>query len=196
MLKVAKRKARRSGVLRKVKRFVEGSVEDLSMFNNEAFDSVLCLGGPLSHLLKPQQREDAAREIVRVAKPAAPIFVSVIGRVGLLKTLLMRFQQDIPYAKYQWKTGNYIPGLQGKGFTAAHWFLPEELRELFEKQNVEILEMAGLEGLSSHNEKETIRLFKDKEKWKMWMELLLETCTHPSIVGGCEHFLLVCRKHR
>jgi len=54
--------------------------------------------------------------------------------------------------------------LQGKGFTAAHWFLPEELRKLFEKQGVETLEMAGLEGLSSHHRKETNRLYKDQEK--------------------------------
>jgi hypothetical protein len=42
--------------------------------------------------------------------------------------------------------------------------LPEELRELFEKQGVETLEMAGLEGLSSHHRKETNRLYKDQEK--------------------------------
>jgi len=64
-----------------------------------------------------------------------------------------------------------------------------------EKLKVEILEMAGLEGLSSHHRKETNRLYKDQEKWKMWIEILLKTCTHPSVVGSSEHFLLVCRKH-
>jgi len=52
----------------------------------------------------------------------------------------------------------------------------------------------GLEGLSSHHRKETNRLYKDQEKWKMWVEILLKTCTHPSVVGSSEHFLLVCRK--
>jgi hypothetical protein len=85
-------------------------------------------------------------------------------------------------------------GLLGESFTAAHWFLPEELRELFEKQNVDVLEMAGLEGLSSYHEKETNRLYRDQEKWKMWLEILLKTCTHPSVTGSAEHFLLVCRK--
>jgi hypothetical protein len=76
----------------------------------------------------------------------------------------------------------------------AHWFMPEELCELFEKQDAKILEMAGLEGLSSHHRKETNRLHKDQEKWKMWFEILLKTCAHPSVVGSSEHFLLVCRK--
>jgi len=54
--------------------------------------------------------------------------------------------------------------------------------------------MARLEGLSSHHRKETNKLYKDQEKWEMWMEILLKTCTHPSVVGSSEHFLLVCRK--
>jgi hypothetical protein len=52
----------------------------------------------------------------------------------------------------------------------------------------------GLEGLS-HHEKETNKLYKDQEKWKTWIEILLNTCTHPSIIGSCEHFLIICRKN-
>jgi ubiquinone/menaquinone biosynthesis C-methylase UbiE len=194
MLRFARRKIKRAKVLRRVKQFVEGSVEDLSMFADESFDAVLCLGAPLCHLLDLKQREKAAAELVRVAKSGAPVFVSVISRIGLLKTLLIRFQHEMQYAKHHWEVGNYIPGLQGEGFTAAHWFLPEELSDLFKKQNVQILEMAGLEGLSSHHERETNKLYKDQEKWKMWAEILLKTCTQPSVVGSSEHFLLVCRK--
>jgi SAM-dependent methyltransferase len=194
MLKLARRKIKKAEVAEKVRQFAEGSIEDLALFDGETFDAVLCLGGPLCHLLDVKQREKAASELVRVAKKDAPIFVSVIGRIGLIKSMLTRFQNEMTHAKHHWETGNYIPGLYGDGFTAAHWFLPEELKELFEKRNVEVLEMAGLEGLSSHFEKETNKLYKDQEKWNMWFELLLETCTHPSVVGGCEHFLLVCRK--
>jgi hypothetical protein len=38
------------------------------------------------------------------------------------------------YARHHWKTGDYVPGLYGEGFTAAHWFLPKSyassLREM------------------------------------------------------------------
>jgi len=195
MLKLAERKIRRACVKRRVKQIVEGSVEDLSMFSDETFDAVLCLGAPLGHILNQQGREKAAKELVRVAKKDAPLFVSVIGRLGLLKTLLIRFQDDIHQARNQLEVGDYVPGVHGEGFTAAHWFLPEELRDLFEVQGVKVLEMAGLEGLSSHHPKETNRLYKDDEKWKMWMEILLKTCTHPAVVGCSEHFLLVGKKN-
>jgi ubiquinone/menaquinone biosynthesis C-methylase UbiE len=194
MLETAKRKMKQAGVLGKMSQFVQGSIEDLSVFSDEAFDAVLCLGGPLNHLLESRQREKAAKELVRVARKNAPIFVSVISRLGVLKTILIRIQREMPYAKHHLVVGDYVPGQQGEGFTAAHWFLPEEFCELFEKQDLEILEMADLEGLSSHHRRETNRLYKDQEKWKMWMDILLKTCTHPSVIGSSEHFLLVCRK--
>ena len=194
MLRLAKRNVKHAGVPGRVEQFIEGSVDDLSMFSDKAFDAILCLGGPLCHLLRAEQREEAASELVRVAKNQAPIFVSIISRIGLLRTLLIEFQHEIQYAKHHWEVGDYIQGMQGTGFTAAHWFLPEELRELFERQGAETLEMVGLEGVSSHHEKATNKLFKDQEKWRMWIEVLLETCTHPAVVGSSEHFLLVCRR--
>lgn len=194
MLKMAQQKIRRAGAKKRVKQIVEGSIEDLSMFNDETFDAVLCLGAPLCHILNPQQREKAVKELLRVARKEAPIFASVISRLGLLKTLLIEFQHEIHYAKHHLEVGDYVPGVHGEGFTAAHWFQPEELRHLFEAQDVKVLEMAGLEGLSSHHEKETNRLHKDEEKWKIWMEITLKTCTHPAVIGSSEHFLLVGKK--
>ena len=194
MLEIARRKMKRAGVLRKARQFVQGSVEDLSTFPEGCFDAVLCLGGPLNHLLEAKRREKAAEELTRVAKKKAPIFVSVISRIGLLKTILINFPQEMQYAKHHLEVGDYIPGLQGQGFTAAHWFLPEELRKLFERHGVEVLEMAGLEGLSSHQPKKTNKLYKDQERWRMWLEILLSTCTHPSVAGSSEHFLLIGKK--
>jgi len=52
----------------------EGSITDLSRFPDQVFDGVLCLGGPLSHLLGPDDRQRALRELRRVARPGAPLF--------------------------------------------------------------------------------------------------------------------------
>ncbi len=194
ILELAKENIKQAGVENRVKEIVLGSVVDLSMFEDEFFDAVLCLGGVLSHVLNKDLREKAARELVRVAKKDAPIFVSVISRFGVLKTILIEFPESIKHCKHHLEVGDYIPGIYGNGFTAAHWFLPEELRELFEKQGVKILEMAALEGLSSHHKEETNRLAKDPEKWKIWIEIILKTCSHPSIIGTSEHFLLVGKK--
>ena len=94
-----------------------------------------------------------------------------------------------------WEIGDYMPGVQGEGFTAAHWFLPEELQNLFESKGAKTVTLAGLESLSSHHRKETNKLHRNSERWRMWTEILLKTCTHPSVVGVSEHFMLVCKKH-
>jgi SAM-dependent methyltransferase len=194
MLETARRKIKRASVQRRVKQVLEGSIVDLPMFADETFDGVLCLGGPLSHILLENEHKKAVKELVRVAKKNTPIFASVISRIGLLETLLVRLQHELCYAKGHWKTGNYIPGVNGDGFTAAHWFLPEELEVLFKDQGVEVLEMVGLEGLSSHHSRAVNKLSKDKEKWNIWLKVLLSTCTHPAVVGCSEHFLLIGRR--
>jgi SAM-dependent methyltransferase len=198
MLEIAERKIKKERVEHRVKQIIEGSITNLSMFDDETFDGVLCLGGPLSHLLDSRLRETAAKELVRVAKRGAPIFVAVIGRLGLLKTILAEFPDEIRDCQHYLEVGDYIPGVlprkEVKGFTAAHWFMPEELRELFENLNVETLDLVGLEGLSSHLRRETNRLYREKEKWNMWVDIILKTCNHPSIVGTAEHILYIGKK--
>ena len=80
------------------------------------------------------------------------------------------------------------------GFTACHFFLPEELREAFTNKGVSILEMAGLEGLGSNHRRKVNILAKVPVRWKIWQETHLQTCTHPVVVGASEHMLIVCRK--
>jgi len=198
LLRIAKRQIQKANVQSHVKRIMEGSITDLSRFSEETFDAVLCLGGPLNHILNAGQRAKAVAELVRVAKRGSPLFISVISRLGLIRTILVEFPDEIQDCKHHLESGDYIPHVlprrQVKGFTAAHWFLPEELLDLCRNNGVEVLEMAALEGLSSYHRKETNRLAKDTGKWRMWIEVLRGTCDEPSIIGSSEHFLLIGRK--
>ena len=64
MLKTAKREIKKAKVQTRVKQLLEGSIDDLSKFGDDTFDAVLCLGGPLNHLLNIKQRVKAASELV------------------------------------------------------------------------------------------------------------------------------------
>jgi len=198
LLEIAGEEIERAGVRERVKCIMEGTIVDLSAFDDETFDAVLCLGGPMNHILDAGQREKAAQELVRVAKKDSPLFVSVISRFGLLRTIMLEFPDEIQDCRHHWETGDYIPGVLPRaevtGFTASHWFLPEELRDLFERYGVEALDMAALEGLSSHHHEEVNKLSENEERWQMWIDVLLRTCNHPSVVGISEHILLVGRK--
>lgn len=192
-LEFARKQIKKGKLQNKVREVVGGSIVDLSRFADNTFDAVICLGGPLSHVLDRKERNMAISELIRVAKKGAPIFVSVIGRLSLLRCALKLFPHEIGlprFNKYCDKgdyAGNYA-------FTACHFFLPEELRELFVKKKVKILEMVGLEGIGSHFPEKINLLAKNKKRWKAWLETHYKTCTHPAVVGISEHMLIISKK--
>ena len=192
-LEFARRQLKRTKLSARVSSLVEGSIVDLSQFTDGTFDAVICLGGPLSHVLDAGKRDRAISELIRVAKSGAPVFVSVIGLLSLLIVELILFQDELemPHFTQIRDTGDY----EGtRGFTACHFFLPEELQNSFHGKGVITLEMAGLEGISSHHRKQLNLLAKNEPRWKTWLETHFLTCTHPSVVGISEHMLIVCRK--
>ncbi len=198
-LELARRKIARAHVGDKVKRIVEGSITDLSAFRDEEFDAVVCLG-PLSHLVEGRDREKAANEIVRIAKDGAPLFIGVIGLYGVFRTVLQRLQHELsaPSHEEMFSTGVHRQHRdsykEARGFPDAIFWHPKDLKELFERRGVKTLEMATCEGLSSHLQGPTNRLYRDKEKWARWKDLILKTCTDPILLGMGEHFLYVGRK--
>lgn len=201
-LEIARTQIKRAHVTDRVVEVVEGSVTDLSRFRNEFFDAVLCLGGPLSHILKKTEREQAASELVRITKNKAPIFISVFNRYGLYRVLL-RSRENLADASHKemFATGIHRAHYQHPkgfrrtyGFTDAYFFLPNEVKELFENKGVKTLILATCEGLSSDLEEITSALYTDKKQWRQWLKAILQTCTDPCIIGLGTHLLYIGRK--
>jgi len=194
MLEVAEQQIRKFRVKDGVTRILQGSIDDLSMFENETFDCVVCLGGPLSHIVDQARRERAITEMKRVAKKDSNILVSVIGRFAVLVTELVRLPKEIELDIFPRirDTGDYFGGY---GFAPCHFYTPEELKKSFEKKRIRVLEMVGLEGLASGHHRETNRLARKQPKaWKEWWKTHLKTCTDQVSVGISEHFMITCRK--
>jgi len=194
-LAFARRQIKRLKLQDRVVSLVEGSIVDLSQFKDDSFDTIICLGGPLSHVVNRQQRVQAISELLRLAKADAPLFVSVMSRLSQLAVELALFQHEIemPLFKEIRDTGDYHGG---SGFTACHFFLPEELRQAFENKGAAVLEMVGLEGIGAHQSRKINQLAKNELRWKIWLETHYKTCTHPTVVGIAEHMLIVCKKDR
>lgn len=192
-LDFARRQIKRARVQANVTGVVEGSILDLSRFADATFDAVLCLGGPLSHVLAAADRRRAVAELVRVAKPDGIIAVSVMGRLSVLALELLLFPQeiDMPLHAQIRDTGDYFGG---SGFTACHFFLPEELTALFADEPVTVEALVGLEGLNSRLDKAVSRTARDPERWRRWLETHFATCTHPAVAGMSEHMLIIARK--
>ncbi len=199
-LREAEKRIRNARVKNRVKNVVQGSITDMSQFPIETFDAVVCFGA-LSHLVEKKDRDSAASELVRVAKKKAPIFISVINLYGVFRVVLQRIQHELLASSHREMFSQGVHRAEWhkdepdyQGFPDAYFFLPPELKQLFEEHGVETLEMATCEGLSSHLKEETNKIYEDSKKWKFWLKLILKTCADPAILGLGEHFLYVGRK--
>ncbi len=193
-LEFAKKQIEKERVKNKVKAILEGNIINLSRFQDNSFDAVLCLGGPLSHVKGKKQREKAISELIRVAKPNAPIFVSVFGKFGCLTLAPVGWPQEIEMTKEFRrfiKTGDdYL--WRGKYY--AHYFTIEEIEKVFSRRDFKLIKLVGLEGLATPHQKAINKLAKNKKAWKNWLEMHYKLCTHPVVVGISAHILIIGKK--
>ena len=171
---------------------VVGDIRRLDRFAAGAFDAVLCLGAPLSHIPSAGDRQTALAELVRVTKPGGIAAIAVTGWLAVLRTILMEFSYEMLLPHW--------PDLIEKGDepgpteTTWHWFRAAELRSLAETCGLKTLVMAGCQGLSTSLFEATNKLAEEPAKWEIWHKLLLDTSTDPAIVDMAEHILYIGRK--
>ena len=169
-LERAKEEFLKAGVGERVKQVVEGTITDLSRFDDNSFDAVLCLGGPLSHVCPESERAKAVSELVRVAKRDACVFVSVISKYGVLLATPEGWPQAVTHAEFERlvETGDDYEWV-GTGY--CHFFMSAELEQLFVREKVNLLRKVGLEGLNTDEETTNEFASKYPEAWKRWLEI-------------------------
>jgi SAM-dependent methyltransferase len=169
-----------------------GSITDLSRYPDGTFDAVLCLGGPLSHLIDRDDRQQAVQELTRVLAPQGTLVVSALGRLGAYRSAVQWLD---------WFDGAF-PAIPSTGttvisssFVPAYFFLPGEIEDLVAEAGLTIERRYGCQGIGAHlDETNLLQLMDDPVRWPQWQRVLLETCDHPAIVGVSSHLLVVGRK--
>ena len=193
-LEFAKKQIKKAKVQKRVKEIIEGSIVKLP-FKDNSFNAVLCLGGPLSHVKGEKNRRKVVSELIRVAKKGAPIFVSVMGKYAVLMQSLARWPNEVAMTKhfkdyatfgedYMWVKNGYC-----------HFFTREELRKLFERKNVKLLDMAGLEGLASPVQENIKNIDRRNPKaWKNWLWFHNKSYNDPFVIDASQHMMVIVKK--
>jgi ubiquinone/menaquinone biosynthesis C-methylase UbiE len=170
---------------------IVGDIRDLSRFEANSFDAVLCLGGPLTHISDADGRSRTVSELVRVAKPGAVVCIEVVGYLAVLRTILLEFSHELLDPAFE----KLVQQGDATGPTKSMWhfFRADEIRRLAKSHGLETVEMAGCQGLSTGLIEATNTLAQDEAKWQVWVDLLLQTSTEPAVVDMAEHILYIGR---
>ena len=160
-----------------------------------ATDTVICLGGALSHVETADDRLTALQGLARVTRQGGTVAVSVMGRLAVLAASPVEWPDAIGATdlfEEVWRTGNDRAWC---GTSYAHFFLPEELDQIFDSAPLRVVERVGLEGLGSASFDAINRLARrNPAAWANWLRAHDELCTHPAVYATSGHMLVVAQK--
>lgn len=195
-LALARRNAAEAGVTAQVEGYVQGTASNLGCFPSDHFDAVLVMG-PLYHLIVEEERLAAVRESLRVLRPGGVVVASIINHLGVARAGLTEFAEWYETAECLQIARSYtllVGEEQEHPFTSAYFAHPLELRRWYEDAGAETISMAAQEGIAGGLHDECRRLAENPTAWQNWVQIVLETCEDPTILGGSEHTLYVGRK--
>lgn len=167
---------------------IQGNALDLSVFENDSFDVVLCLG-PIYHLTDKVARDKCIKECLRVLKPNGVLAVAYVNRLTQFIKMISRDKDNI----------NDI-GLQrivdhgsefGDSNDCFYFSTYEEIEDLMNSFEVKKLDHLGTDGMSDLL-RNRVNEFSDSE-FDLWLKYHLNTCKNASIIGYSMHGLYICR---
>jgi SAM-dependent methyltransferase len=166
-------------------------------FDADSFDAVCCLGGPLSHVVDDRERATAMGELRRVARPDSPVFVSVIGRLAMLRDILT-FSLDeahgllTPVAEDGDYTAERVAErADGEGWAECHGFRAEEFETELDDAGFDVETLVGLENVAARTKRELSAA--DEAAVADVRAVVRQLREDRTAVDVSEHMLAVCR---
>jgi len=200
LVDVAREKAREAGEAEAIDHG-QGDVRDLP-HDDDAFDAVCCLGGVLSHVVDEAERRQAVAELRRVARPGAPVFVSVIGRLGAVRYGMKANAEgeadaaDWDIIEHVARTGDYTEAVVERygaeeGWAENHTFRVAELEGLLSEAGLDPVTVVALEGLASNLHEELDGA--DEAAVESVGAIAREFRHDRAVADVSEHFMIVSR---
>lgn len=168
---------------------VQGNALDLSRFDENTYDVVLCLG-PIYHLTAEEDRQKCIEECLRVLNPGGILAVAYINRFSTFVNMINRDKENINDLLLHniVKTGTEF-GDSRDCFYHSNY---DEIEKLMNDNNLNKLTHIATDGIS-----DILRLRVNEfneEEFDLWMNYHLETCDNPNLMGYTQHGLYIGRK--
>jgi SAM-dependent methyltransferase len=186
-----------AGLESSVERRELADITDLSAYTDGSFDSVVCYGGPLSHVL--DRADDALGELIRVTAPGGHILIGVMSLHGSLHAFLGAADAEIEeFGIEEMEAINAIgdlPAHHASLGTPAHLFSWDELRTKLERLDVDIVAASAANFLSIGNDELCDRWREDPDMWDRLLAWEIRSCAQPGAIDAGTHIIAVVRRH-
>ncbi len=195
LLDEARRRFGELDVAANVESIDEVDAVDLAIYANESFDAVLAFG-PFYHLITPDEREAAARELHRVLRPGGLAFVAYIPRLsgilGLVERAAQRPEQVPPRALRTAAETGVFRNASDAGFQEGYYPPPGEIEALLEASGLRVLDCLSLKSVAHRLGAEVARL--DAARRAEVDRLVEDLARRPEIVATGGHVLVLARR--
>lgn len=172
---------------------VQGNAVDLSAFPDGMYDMTLLLG-PLYHLYRTEDKQQALSEAIRVTKPGGILFAAYVISDGCLI--------DEGFHRGNISVSDYIKKGLIDPQTFAATSQPEDLFELVRKEDVDelmsVFPVTRLHYVASDGCALLLREAvdaMDDEAFELFLNYHFATCERKDLLGITSHALDVFRKH-
>lgn len=163
-------------------------VLDLSQFEDNSFDAVLCMGA-LYHLRKVEDRKRAISECLRVLKPKGIFVGAYINRYAKILKDMINGLENLDVAMDIFKYGSSSLESFGETFYKT---TPSEFEEEIKEFTLEKLHHIGVDGVSVAISDRINEM--TNEQFETWMKYHLKTCEDSNLLGYSMHGLYIARK--
>ncbi len=196
IIEKAHKNIKKAGVEKNIISAHKGSVTNLSIYRDDTFDAVLCMG-PMYHLTRRKDQAKAVEELGRIAKKNAPIIISCINYYGIIPMLLRHKEYWYEFTdknhqqmfrrgvhKKEWHPKTH------KSFPDAKFWKPEELEEFMKSKGFTTITIFACEGLAGNFRREVNQLAEESaEEFESLKKLILKNAESPYGFGATEHFV-------
>lgn len=172
-------------------------IVDLNGYPDGSFDTVVCYGGPLSHVM--DRADQALAELLRVTKPGGHVLLGVMSLHGSLHAFLAGADAEIEEFGIDemqaiFETGD-LPAHHSSMATPSHLFSWAELRALLERHDCDIVVASAANFLSIGNDEVCERwLQEDPAMWERFLAWEVEACRQPGAIDAGTHIIAVVRR--
>jgi len=161
-----------------------GNALDLSNYQDNSFDLILCLG-PLYHLHTKEEQLQCLNELKRVCKKDGVIFIAYISNDMVIVTESFRYNSNFllsnhyDHESFKVKDNPFV------------FFTVEKFRELMQEASLEKVCEFGAEGLSELLHEEINKL--SKEQFEKWVRYHQYICEKEQMLGYSNHIVYVAK---